>query len=110
MSPAHSQSVTLLALPVLRSQAACTGMLPVPPPQAQVLSAARDERWFDADLVTEALPPGSWAFHAAEARHQRFYACNPGSTYCCNVVAPKLRELRGNNTLASMLVLQEEED
>eukprot|EP00798_Chlamydomonas_sp_ICE-L_P001768 gene1768-33183_t len=70
-----------------------------------VVSKARAEQWFgpQREVVTEAMGPGSWAFHKAEPQHQNLYERSPGSSYCISVVAPKIERMEAMSKVLPLL-------
>lgn len=64
------------------------------PAQRALFQAAADRaaHWWDARIVTEITPMGT--FHRAEDEHQNFFARNPEEGYCLAVTQPKVLKVR----------------
>jgi peptide-methionine (S)-S-oxide reductase len=59
---------------------------------AEVIARLEREKVFDAPIVTEVLPAGT--FYPAEQYHQDYYRNNPDKAYCRAMISPKLARLR----------------
>ena len=56
------------------------------------LKVIDDEKIYDAPLVTEITPLGT--FYPAEKYHQNYFNANPNQGYCRAVIPPKLEKLK----------------
>jgi len=57
-----------------------------------VMQEVADAQLYDAPLVTELVPAGT--FYPAEPYHRDFFAQNPDQAYCRAVIAPKVAKFR----------------